>query len=98
MFDRKSHWQKIYQDKSPSEVSWHQRKPEFSLRLIHRGLERKDQAIIDVGGGASLLVDCLCNEGFSNLTVLDISAHALDSAKRRLGDLAAMVEWFEGHL
>ena len=94
MLDKKAHWQKIYHDKSPLDVSWYQKQPELSLQLIHRSLERKDRAIIDVGGGASQLVDCLCNEGYSNLSVLDISAHALDFAKQRLGDLAVKVEWF----
>lgn len=95
MSDRKAHWQKIYQNKSPLDVSWYQKKPELSLQLIHRSLERKDEAIIDVGGGASLLVDYLCKEGYSNLSVLDISAHALDSAEHRLEGLAETVEWVE---
>ena len=95
MPDKKAHWQHIYQDKSPLDVSWYQKKPELSLQLIDRSLERKDQAIIDVGGGASQLVDCLCNAGYTNLSVLDISAYALDCARQRLGDLAEKVEWFE---
>jgi len=95
MLDKKAHWQKIYQNKSPLDVSWYQKKPELSLQLIHRSLEHKDEAIIDVGGGASLLVDYLCKEGYSNLSVLDISAHALDSAKHRLEGLAETVEWVE---
>lgn len=95
MSDRKAHWQGVYGDKSPQEVSWYQKEPALSLELIHRSGVRKEDAIIDVGGGASVLVDRLCKEGFRNLSVLDISKNALDSAKGRLGDTAQGVEWIE---
>jgi SAM-dependent methyltransferase len=98
MFDRKSHWQNVYQDKSALDVSWYQKKPVLSLELILGAQVANDESIIDVGGGASVLVDYLCKEGFTNLAVLDISKNALDSAKKRLGDLAKSIEWFEADI
>ncbi len=95
MFDRRTHWQNIYQDKSPLDVSWYQKEPKLSLELIHRTGVRKDESIIDVGGGASVLVDYLCKEGFTNLSVLDISENALASARKRLASLGKNVEWYE---
>ncbi len=89
----KAHWNNIYQKKHPNEVSWFQEKPTISLALIERlGLE-KSAAIIDVGGGDSLLVDCLLANGYTNLTVLDISENAIAKAKERLGDQAPKVHW-----
>lgn len=95
MFDRKTHWQDVYQKKSPLDVSWYQKEPRLSLNLIQQTAVPKDEAIIDVGGGASVLVDFLVKEGFSKLSVLDISGNALSSAKNRLGDLAQKIEWLE---
>jgi SAM-dependent methyltransferase len=98
MVDRKAHWQQIYQDKSPLEVSWYQQEPALSLELIHRTGIHSDDPIIDVGGGASVLVDRLCETGFTKLAVLDISRNALDSMRQRLGNRATMVEWFEADI
>ncbi len=98
MFDRKAHWQDIYREKSAIDVSWFQKEPELSLKLIRNTQVARDEPIIDVGGGASLLVDYLCKEGFTNLAVLDISDNALASAKKRLGDSAKNVEWFEADI
>lgn len=98
MFDRKAHWQKIYQEKSPLDVSWYQKEPTLSLELIHNTQIASDEAIIDVGGGASILVDCLYQEGFTNLAVLDISETALSCAKQRLGDCAHNIEWYESDI
>ncbi len=95
MFDRKAHWQSVYQKKSPLDVSWYQKEPKLSLGLIHRTGVQSDETIIDVGSGASVLVDYLYKEGFTNLSVLDISANALASAKKRLGDSANGIEWVE---
>lgn len=92
--DRKEHWEQVYRDKSPLEVSWHQEAPTLSLELIHATGICKDAPIIDIGGGASVLVDRLCAEGFSRLAVLDISPAALAKARRRLGEHARTVEWF----
>lgn len=95
MFDRKSHWENVYGDKSPLEVSWYQKEPVLSLQLIHDSRLPLDAPIIDVGGGASLLVDCLCSEGYSHVGVLDISGKALAHAQERLGDKAKAIEWYE---
>jgi len=98
MFDRKSHWQNIYQDKSALDVSWYQKEPALSLKLIRNTKTIKDEFIIDVGGGASVLVDHLHEEGFTHLAVLDISGNALISAKKRLGSIANSIEWFEADI
>lgn len=98
MFNRKTHWQNIYQEKSASDVSWYQSEPKLSLEIILRTQIAKDEAIIDVGGGASVLVDYLCNNNFTNLSVLDISENALATAKRRVGDLATQIEWIEADI
>lgn len=92
-FDSKAHWENIYTQKNTKEVSWYQVVPEVSLRLIHELKIAKDACIIDVGGGDSLLVDFLLNEGFTNITVLDISATAIENAKKRLGEKAKNVTW-----
>ena len=98
MLDRKAHWQNVYQKKSPLAVSWYQEKPKLSLELIRRTHIARDEAIIDVGGGASVLVDYLQKEGFTNLSVLDISEKALDRAKKRLGNFAKSIEWLEADI
>lgn len=98
MFDRKAHWQNIYQEKSPLDVSWYQKEPKLSLELIHRAGVRDDEATIDVGGGSSVLVDFLCKEGFTKLSVLDISENALADAKKRLGEAGKNIEWFEADI
>src|SRR5690606_21812204 len=93
MDDRKSHWENIYGTKKFTEVSWYQPVPQLSLYSIHAtGLE-KEAAIIDVGGGDSYLVDFLLEEGYTNITVLDISDKALGRAKERLEDKASIVKW-----
>ena len=86
MSDRKTHWEKIYRDKTPLEVSWHQKEPVLSLQLIRNTHLDHDSPIIDVGGGASVLVDYLCDEGYTNVAVLDISAKVLVYAQDRLGE------------
>jgi len=77
MFDTKSHWERVYQDKPPSEVSWYQKEPSLSLELIRNTGLAHDAPLIDVGGGASVLVNYLCKEGYTDVTVLDISAKSL---------------------
>ena len=89
----KDHWEKVYSTKAATEVSWFQPHAELSLKLIHNTGVAKTAAIIDVGGGASTLVDDLLNEGFSKLTVLDLSAAALATAQTRLAEKAATVNW-----
>ena len=93
--NRKEHWNEVYQTKSPDEVSWYQRRPELSLGLIAATGAAKNAGIIDVGGGASTLVDCLLEAGYTSLAVLDISGAALNHTRSRLGERAIGVEWFE---
>ena len=93
MNSRTDHWQNIYANKQPNEVSWTQDVPKTSLDLINSFKLPKDATIIDIGGGDSKLVDFLLNAGYTNLTVLDISSNALERAKKRLGDKASMVKW-----
>ncbi len=93
--DKKAHWEGVYGNKSPLEVSWYQAEPGLSLQLIHRTNLPKGAPMIDIGGGASMLVDRLYEQGHRNLAVLDISAQALDCAKARLGSKANDVDWFE---
>lgn len=92
---RREHWNQVYQTKAPEEVSWHQTTPATSLQLIEASGIAKDQGVIDVGGGASGLVDCLLAAGFLRPAVLDISAAALAHARQRLGTRADVVEWME---
>jgi len=92
---RKEHWEAIYTDLSPEEVSWYQKDPGLSLEMIHCTGLKKDGLVIDVGGGASVLVDRLLDEGYRRVAVLDLSAKALACAKQRLGERADQVEWIE---
>lgn len=92
-FDRKKHWEQIYQTKQLDEVSWYQPAPETSLSFFERFNIPKQAKIIDVGGGDSLLVDNLLERGYDDITVLDISESSLERAKARLGNRAATVKW-----
>ena len=94
MMDRKEHWEQIYSARSPVEVSWYQKEPALSLQLIQNCGLAIDDPIIDVGGGASVLVDRLLEKGYRRLAVLDISSASLAYAQQRLGDRARHVEWF----
>jgi ubiquinone/menaquinone biosynthesis C-methylase UbiE len=89
----REHWEKIYTTKKPDEVSWTEEVPQASLDFFHSFRLPKTASIIDVGGGDSKLVDFLLDEGYRNITVLDISEHALERAKQRLGERAATVKW-----
>ena len=93
--DRKAHWETIYTTKAPTDVSWFQASPDLSLELIAATGAGKNARIIDVGGGASVLVDQLLDAGCIRVTVLDISATALRHAKERLGPRAERVTWIE---
>tara|TARA_B110000003_G_scaffold197144_1_gene195797 strand:- start:344 stop:952 length:609 start_codon:yes stop_codon:yes gene_type:complete len=90
---RKEHWENIYANKKMNEVSWFQQVPTTSLALIQKNTQSKDDAIIDIGGGDSFLVDNLLDLGYTNITVLDISANAINKAKERLGINADKVKW-----
>jgi SAM-dependent methyltransferase len=94
----KDHWERVYSTKAPAEVSWFQKTADLSLRLVKANAASASCAIIDVGGGASTLVDGLLANGFSNLTVLDLSAAALSAAKSRLGARAEAVHWLEADI
>lgn len=88
-----SHWDTFYKTKNSNQVSWTQEVPKTSLDFIHSFGLTKTAKIIDIGGGDSKLVDYLLDEGFENITVLDISAQALAKAKKRLGDKAQKINW-----
>lgn len=94
----KEHWEGVYKTKTPDQVSWTQVKPINSLRLIKNSNISKDAKIIDIGGGDSILVDYLLEEGYTDITVLDISGEALERAKKRLGDKAYQVKWIESNI
>ena len=83
--DRKAHWENVHTTKSENQVSWFQAAAATSLALLDHPTIGKDSAIIDVGGGVSRLVDALVAKGYRNVTVLDISAAAMATAKARLG-------------
>src|SRR3954447_6517607 len=91
--DRQAHWQSVYTQKGESEVSWFQENPAPSLAMIEQTGAAPGSAIIDIGGGASRLVDRLVERDFRKVTVLDLSRAALEVAKARLGDGAAQVQW-----
>lgn len=93
--DRREHWNRVYQTKAPDSVSWYQPRPDVSLELIAASGIAKDAGIIDIGCGASLLLDHLLDLGYTNLAVLDISGAALATSRSRLGARAAAVKWFE---
>ena len=86
--NNKNHWETVYETKQPNEVSWTQENPKTSLDFIRETHLGKTAKIIDIGGGDSKLVDFLLEEGYENITVLDISANALERAKKRLGEKA----------
>jgi trans-aconitate methyltransferase len=91
--DQKLHWEEVYRQKAEDAVSWFQPRPELSLDLIRASGLVPDDPIIDVGGGASRLVDALLAAGVRDITVLDIADAALDKARKRLGASAAQVHW-----
>ena len=96
--DRKAHWENIYSTKRETEVSWFLEHLENSLRMILQTGVEKDAAIIDVGGGSSTLVDDLLENGFADVSVLDISAKAIEKSKERLGENARKVAWIEADI
>ncbi|NIP72355.1 MAG: class I SAM-dependent methyltransferase [Gammaproteobacteria bacterium] len=98
MPERQRHWDQVYREKGPTQVSWHQDRPDASLALIAEAGIEPDVPLIDVGGGASRVVDSLLDRGYRDVTVLDISTEALDLARARLGDLAGMVSWIHGDI
>lgn len=93
-----THWETVYRNKAVEEVSWYRPHLEVSLRLIADSAPSASSAIIDVGGGEATLVDDLVAQGYSDVTVLDISPAAIDVAKSRLGMSAAAVHWITGDI
>ncbi|SHH78041.1 Methyltransferase domain-containing protein [Flavobacterium johnsoniae] len=91
--NKKQHWENVYETKNPNQVSWTQEMPKNSLDFISSFRLGKQAKIIDIGGGDSKLVDHLLDQGYENISVLDISAKALEKAKNRLGDKAKKVNW-----
>lgn len=91
--ERQAHWDSVFASKNLEERSWYEPTPGFALDLLKQLSLPKDAAIIDVGGGDSLLVDHLLDLGYRNLSVLDISAKALEKAQARLGERARLVQW-----
>ena len=94
----KIHWENVYGSKADDEVSWYQPHAKTSLRLMQSIALPKTAAIIDVGGGASVLVDDLLDNGFTNITVLDISSNALSVAKKRLGSRSNKINWINSDI
>jgi SAM-dependent methyltransferase len=94
----KTHWEHIYETKAPTQVSWYQEHSRFSLQYIRNTGIQKTDAIIDVGGGASTLVDDLVADGYQQISILDVSAAALQLARQRLGIHAAKVNWIEADI
>ena len=92
-FDLQSHWENVYRTKGERDVSWFEESPAISLDLIHAAGIKADASIIDIGGGASRLVDVLLDEGFEAITVLDLSNEALAQSKATLGARSAKVRW-----
>ncbi len=96
--ENKTHWEQIYHTKDCEQVSWYQLHPRLSLQYIQNTGIGKTGHIIDVGGGASRLVDHLLDDGFQHVTVLDISAEALEIVQQRLGQRTGSVTWLEADI
>lgn len=94
--DRQAHWDRIYSTRPAEELSWFQKHPTLSIELIERTGGGPRTAVIDIGGGDSLLIDGLLELGYDDLTVLDVSPAALDRARLRLEDKAESVRWIAG--
>ncbi len=94
----KEHWEHVYSSKATDAVSWYQEHADHSLRLIQGTGVPLSAPLIDVGGGASTLVDDLLAKNYQNITVVDLSAAALGSAKSRLGGHADAVKWLEADI
>ena len=94
----KEHWEQVYEARPSNELSWFEASADVSLKLVRTCQPSPDTPLIDVGAGASVLVDQLLAEGLRNITVLDISGAALARARERLGDNAKKVRWIENSI
>ncbi len=92
----KAHWEEVYRSKRADEVSWFQPEATLSLNFIRQVAPHRAATVLDVGGGASTLVDGLLAAGYTGVTVLDLSAAAMEQARQRLGESASRVTWTEG--
>jgi SAM-dependent methyltransferase len=90
------HWEALYRDRAPELVTWYQEHPALSLSFVAATGLGSGAAVVDVGGGCSLLTDYLIEQGYTNITVLDLSSIAMGYARQRLGDRAEEVTWIEG--
>jgi len=93
--NRKDHWERVYQKHLPTEVGWYQAYPERSMKLINNTGAGTDSSIIDVGGGTSKLSMYLLDQGYTRITVLDISGNSIDKAKSQLGEKSDKISWIE---
>jgi ubiquinone/menaquinone biosynthesis C-methylase UbiE len=93
MVGRQAHWDNFYATKGEHDVSWFQETPDISVDLIRATGVETTASIVDIGGGASRLVDALLGEGFKTITVLDLSEQALATSKARIGAKGAQVQW-----
>jgi SAM-dependent methyltransferase len=98
MMDAVTHWNETYTTKAENQVSWFQARPDRSLAFIESAPPNRKASIVDIGGGASRLIDALLAEGYADLTVLDISAAALDRSKTRVGARAKEVFWIVANI
>ena len=98
MNKQQEHWDKVYKTKAPDAVSWFQEHATRSLEIIRSIGAASNAQIIDVGGGASTLVDDLLTSGFKHMSILDLSASALEVARKRLGVLGQNVTWITGDI
>ena len=94
----KTHWEHIYESKGPKQVSWYQEHAQYSLQYIRNTGIQKTGDIIDVGSGASTLVDDLIADGYQHISILDVSGNALQLARQRLGAKASNVKWIEADI
>jgi trans-aconitate methyltransferase len=93
--DRAAHWNQVFATKATDQVSWFETVPAVSLRLLDAAGLTRDSRVIDIGGGDSHLIDQLLERGVRHVAVLDVSLAALDRARRRLGEMAAVPTWIE---
>ena len=96
--DKKQHWETVFETKAHDQVSWFREHLDTSLKMIVATGIVKESAVIDVGGGNSTLVDDLLDNGFVDVSVLDISAKAISDSKKRLESRAALVNWIEADI
>jgi len=89
----KNHWEKIYVEKKPNEVSWTEEVPDTTINFFNKFNLDRSSPIIDVGGGESKFVDYLIEKGYFNISILDISGNAISRVKERLGENSKKINW-----